>query len=105
MSSLHPEVRASDVQKAAACARGVIRGMWKRYRERHMRLRELAELAAMDDMALKDIGISRLDIRAALRSGADLSHMSNDISEIAIWNSRGEGHAKGLLDRPRLGAR
>jgi uncharacterized protein YjiS (DUF1127 family) len=26
----------------------------------------------MDDMSLKDIGITRLDIRAAIRSGVDL---------------------------------
>jgi uncharacterized protein YjiS (DUF1127 family) len=35
-------------------------------------MRELCELRAMDDMSLKDIGITRLDIRAAIRSGVDL---------------------------------
>jgi uncharacterized protein YjiS (DUF1127 family) len=39
---------------------------------RRRQLQELRELCAMDDMALKDIGISRLEVRAAIRSGADL---------------------------------
>jgi uncharacterized protein YjiS (DUF1127 family) len=46
--------------------------IWARYRRRRLRARELAELRAMDDMALKDIGISRLEIRAAIRSGTNL---------------------------------
>jgi uncharacterized protein YjiS (DUF1127 family) len=45
---------------------------WARYLRYRERLCELAELSAMDDMSLKDIGITRLDIRAAMRSGADL---------------------------------
>jgi uncharacterized protein YjiS (DUF1127 family) len=32
------------------------------------RLHELRELSAMNDLQLKDIGISRLEIRAAMRS-------------------------------------
>ena len=72
MSFVHSEFRASDVRQAAARAIAAVRTMWERYLERRTRLRELAELRAMDDIALKDIGISRLDIRAAIRSGADL---------------------------------
>jgi uncharacterized protein YjiS (DUF1127 family) len=41
---------------------------WTRYIDNRKRMRDLATLSAMDDMSLKDIGISRLDIRAAIRS-------------------------------------
>jgi uncharacterized protein YjiS (DUF1127 family) len=40
----------------------------RRRRERH----DLAELSAMGDQALRDIGVTRSEIRAALRSGSDL---------------------------------
>jgi len=46
--------------------------IWARYARRRGQLRELRELCAMDDMSLKDLGISRLEIRAAIRSGVDL---------------------------------
>jgi uncharacterized protein YjiS (DUF1127 family) len=49
-----------------------IRAVWMRYR-RHQRLRrDLAQLAAMDDLSLKDIGISRTEVRGAIREGTDL---------------------------------
>jgi uncharacterized protein YjiS (DUF1127 family) len=45
---------------------------WARYLFRRARSRDLAILSAMDDVSLKDIGITRLDIRAAIRSDRDL---------------------------------
>jgi uncharacterized protein YjiS (DUF1127 family) len=56
----------------AVRATEAIRRAWTRYASRRRQLRELRELCAMDDMSLKDLGISRLDIRAAIRSGVDL---------------------------------
>ena len=47
--------------------------LWRgavRYLERQRRLRELHQLAAMSDRELRDMGISRNEIRNAVRSGA-----------------------------------
>jgi uncharacterized protein YjiS (DUF1127 family) len=49
-----------------------IRTAWRRYLRRRRYLHELGELSAMDDMSLRDVGISRLEIRAAIRFAADL---------------------------------
>jgi uncharacterized protein YjiS (DUF1127 family) len=49
-----------------------IRRAWARYAHRRQRLGELSELLAMNDVSLRDVGISRLDIQAAIRSDADL---------------------------------
>jgi uncharacterized protein YjiS (DUF1127 family) len=35
-------------------------------------MRDLATLSAMDDMMLKDIGVSRCQVRGAIHSGTDL---------------------------------
>jgi uncharacterized protein YjiS (DUF1127 family) len=72
MSSVHSEFRASDILQTAARAIAAVWTIWEHYLERRKRLSELTELCAMDDVALKDIGISRLGIQAAIRSGADL---------------------------------
>jgi uncharacterized protein YjiS (DUF1127 family) len=42
------------------------------YRLHLMRSRDLAELRAMDESALKDSGISRIAIRAAVQSRTEL---------------------------------
>ena len=63
--------RASAWRYAWRAARA-IRLAWMRYR-RHQRFRrDLAQLAAMDDHSLRDIGISSMEIRAAFREGTDL---------------------------------
>jgi uncharacterized protein YjiS (DUF1127 family) len=49
-----------------------IHAVWRRYRRRRRYLRELGELSAMDDLSLRDVGISRCEVRAAIRSGKDL---------------------------------
>lgn len=51
---------------------GAIRSAWMRYLRHQQRRRDLAQLAAMSDFELKDVGISRDQIRAALRDGTDL---------------------------------
>ena len=45
---------------------------WARYLRHRQRMRDLATLSAMDDLMLKDIGVSRSQIRAAIVSGTDL---------------------------------
>jgi uncharacterized protein YjiS (DUF1127 family) len=70
MSIAGSEFRAAAPRFAARAAQA-IGAAWARYVSRSQRSRELRELCAMDDMSLKDIGITRLDIRAAIRSGVD----------------------------------
>jgi uncharacterized protein YjiS (DUF1127 family) len=45
---------------------------WRRYLRHRRYLHELGELSALDDLSLRDIGISRLEIRAAIRLGTEL---------------------------------
>lgn len=49
-----------------------IRAAWMHYRRHRQIRRDLVQLAAMDDLSLRDIGISRMEIRAAIREGTDL---------------------------------
>jgi uncharacterized protein YjiS (DUF1127 family) len=49
-----------------------IRSVWTRYRRYRRRRRDLAELASMDDRSLRDIGLSRTEIRAAIWEGTEL---------------------------------
>jgi uncharacterized protein YjiS (DUF1127 family) len=49
-----------------------VRSVWMRYLRHRQRQLDLAQLAAMNDFALKDIGISRDQIRAAIQEGTDL---------------------------------
>jgi uncharacterized protein YjiS (DUF1127 family) len=63
--------RASAWRHSWRAARA-IRSAWTRYLRHRQRQRDLAQLAAMNDFQLKDIGISRDQIRAALLEGTDL---------------------------------
>ena len=72
MSFAGSAFQTAATPRLAARAARAIRTAWARYVSRRRRWRELCELRAMDDMSLKDIGITRLDIRAAIRSGVDL---------------------------------
>jgi uncharacterized protein YjiS (DUF1127 family) len=45
---------------------------WARFLRRRQVMRDLAELAAMDDMMLRDVGVSRCEVRGAMESGSDL---------------------------------
>ena len=49
-----------------------IRSAWTRYLRHRQRQLDLARLVAMNDFELRDIGISRDQIRAALLEGTDL---------------------------------
>jgi uncharacterized protein YjiS (DUF1127 family) len=72
MSLVHSGFRTNHMGQMAIRAATSVQMIWARYHRRRLRARELAELRAMDDMALKDIGISRLDIQAAIQSGTKL---------------------------------
>jgi uncharacterized protein YjiS (DUF1127 family) len=54
-------------------AKWAVRSLWIRYLRHRQRMSDLAKLATMDDLALRDIGISRMEIRAAMRQGTDLT--------------------------------
>jgi uncharacterized protein YjiS (DUF1127 family) len=53
----------------------LIRSAWTRYLRHQQRQRDFAQLTAMSDFELRDIGISRDEIRAALLEGNDLRSM------------------------------
>jgi uncharacterized protein YjiS (DUF1127 family) len=53
-------------------AMGAIRSAWMCHLRHRRRQRDLRQLAAMNDFELKDIGLSRDQIRAALWEGTDL---------------------------------
>ena len=67
------EAALKVVRLMAHAGRRLLDTLWRgaiRYLKRRKRLRELYELAAMSDRELRDIGISRNEIRNAIRSGA-----------------------------------
>ncbi len=47
---------------------GALQSASRRHRARRKRVRELRELSAMNAIELRDIGISRLELDAAIRS-------------------------------------
>ena len=61
-----------QAHRARARAIGRVLLGWARYLRHRQRMRDLATLSAMDDMALKDIGVNRCQIRGAIESGSDL---------------------------------
>jgi uncharacterized protein YjiS (DUF1127 family) len=74
---------------------------------------ELRQLGAMSDRELRDLAISRLEIRAAMQSGATWPRDDRNVS--AMQSPQGDKPAQGLLnqgllnqgllDRPRLCSR
>jgi len=56
-------------RQAAGEFPGALRRGMRRYLARQQRRSELRQLHAMDDTALRDIGIARVEVQAALRSG------------------------------------
>jgi uncharacterized protein YjiS (DUF1127 family) len=56
--------------RAAHWLVGALRKAFGLYLARRKRRQELRELSEMSDIELRDIGISRLEIRAAMRSNA-----------------------------------
>jgi len=66
-----------ELQRLSARRHGwrVVRAMrsaWTRYLRHRQRQRDFAQLAAMNDFELRDIGITRDEIRAAILEGTDL---------------------------------
>jgi uncharacterized protein YjiS (DUF1127 family) len=56
-------------------ARRVIRSAWTYYLRHRQRQRDFAQLTAMSDFELRDIGVSRDEIRGAFLEGTDLRSM------------------------------
>jgi uncharacterized protein YjiS (DUF1127 family) len=50
----------------------ILRNVWASHLRRHRQRRDFVELLTLDDLSLRDMGISRLDIRCAIRSRTDL---------------------------------
>jgi uncharacterized protein YjiS (DUF1127 family) len=84
----------------------VVRMAVRRQLARQKRLAELRQLTAMSDLELNDIGISRSEIRAAMRSGTLWPRYGLRASPdyTATQTTQGENHAEGLLDCSRLGS-
>jgi uncharacterized protein YjiS (DUF1127 family) len=53
-------------------ARRAIRSAWMHYLRHRQRRRDFAQLTEMSDFELRDIGISRDEIRAAILEGTEL---------------------------------
>ncbi len=73
-------------------------------RARQRRMAELRQLAAMSDLELRDIGISRMEIRAAAQSDSLWPRHGLRVAAPATQTMQGETYAESLLDCPRLGS-
>jgi uncharacterized protein YjiS (DUF1127 family) len=60
------------VQYVALRAAAAVRSAKRRFLRYRRMQRELRELSTMDDRMLRDIGVSRYEVRDAIRSGIDL---------------------------------
>jgi len=65
-------VRSRAIGTILLRASRTIRRAWANYLIQRRRHRDLAELVTLDDLSLRDMGISRLDIKSAIRSRTDL---------------------------------
>jgi uncharacterized protein YjiS (DUF1127 family) len=74
LSSL--EFRHAGIARGWGYTSRAIQLLWMRYLRHRQLRRDLALLAAMDDFELRDIGLSRMEIRAAIRAGTDLGSRS-----------------------------
>lgn len=75
----------------------------RRQLARQQRFAELRQLAAMSDRELRDMGITRTEIRAVAQSGARWPRYGLHDCPTA-QTTQGEKHAESLLDCPRLGS-
>jgi uncharacterized protein YjiS (DUF1127 family) len=75
----------------------------RRQLARQQRFAELRQLAAMSDRELRDMGITRTEIRAVAQSGARWPRYGLHHCPTA-QTTQGEKHAESLLDCPRLGS-
>jgi len=60
------------IRRALLRAVRSIRTAWRNHLRRRQRVRDFAVLIAMDDLSLRDLGISRCEVRAAIRERKDL---------------------------------
>ena len=72
MSLVHAEFHGTGIRRLLLGVAEACGAIWMRYREHRQRWQDLAALSAMDDHSLKDMGISRTEVRAAIRLGTDL---------------------------------
>src|SRR5262249_23886774 len=63
-------IRRPRTARAQAIGRLLLR--WARFLRRQRIIRDLRELAAMDDLMLEDVVVSRSEVRSAMESGCDL---------------------------------
>ena len=75
MSLWSLELQRAGAWRHAWRARRAIRAAWMRYLRHQQRQRDFAQLTAMSDFELRDIGISRDEIRSAILEGTDLHSM------------------------------
>ena len=76
MSSSSFEFQRAGIERLWWSAKWAVRSSWMRYLRHRQHMSDLAELAAMDDLSLKDTGITRGEIRAAIQGKIDLGPRS-----------------------------
>lgn len=64
--------RSRAIGKVVLRVSRIARRAWTNHLLRRRRQRDFAELVTLDDLSLRDMGLSRLDIRSAIRSRTDL---------------------------------
>jgi uncharacterized protein YjiS (DUF1127 family) len=74
--------------RARARAIGRVLLGWGRYLRRRRHLRDLATLLAMDDLMLRDIGVSRCEIRGAIACGTELKPAAETSPNISRCEER-----------------
>ena len=87
-----------------ACELGdLVRAAARRLLVRQRKIAELRQLAAMSDLELKDIGITRTEIRAVAQSDV-LRPRYGLRAHSTTQTESGDKHDQSLLDCPRLGS-
>jgi uncharacterized protein YjiS (DUF1127 family) len=64
--------RSRTLGRILSRASRTVRNAWSNHLRRRRRQRDFAELITLDDLSLRDMGLSRLDIGSAIRSRTDL---------------------------------
>lgn len=62
----------AEIRHALSRAGRTIRAAWRNHLLRRRHQRDFAALVAMDDLLLHDMGLSRCEIRGAIRERTDL---------------------------------
>jgi uncharacterized protein YjiS (DUF1127 family) len=69
----HAEFQRAGIRRFRHGIIEAVAAIWMRYRRHRQRRQDLAALAAMDDHSLQDMGLSRTEVRGAIRLGTDLT--------------------------------